>query len=62
VAEVLAVLAADVPPGLQVVGSTREGFRRAVVRGDPLAVSAVREGVILRGSGFFRGVARRRHP
>ena len=57
-----AVLAADAPPGVQVVGYTREEFRRAVARGDPLAVSAVREGVILRGSGFFRGVARRRDP
>mgnify|MGYP005856628895 CR=1 FL=1 len=51
------LLAADAPPGVQAVGYSSDGFRAALRRGDPLAVSAVREGVILRGGGFFRGSA-----
>lgn len=54
-----ALLATDAPPGVQAVGYTREEFRRALARGDPLAASVVREGVVLRGGGFFRGIARR---
>lgn len=52
-----ALLAADAPPGVQPVGYTRDEFRRALARGDPLAASAMREGVVLRGEAFFRGIA-----
>ena len=53
-----ALLAADAPAGVQVVGYPREEFRRALARGDPLATSTVREGVVLRGGPFFREAAR----
>ncbi len=54
-----AVLAADAPAGVQAVGYTQEEFRRALARGDPLATSAVREGVALRGEAFLRRLAGR---
>lgn len=54
-----AVLATGAPAGVQTVGYTREEFRRAIARGDPLATSAVREGVALRGEAFLRRIAGR---
>ncbi len=49
-----ALLAADAPAGVQVVGYTSEEFRRALRRNDALATSVVREGVRLRGEAFFQ--------
>jgi predicted nucleotidyltransferase len=54
-----AILAAGAPAGVEAVGYTREEFRRALARGDPLATSAVQEGVALRGEAFLRRLADR---
>lgn len=56
-----ALLAADAPAGVQAVGYTRQEFHRALAKGDPLATSVVREGVVLRGGPFFREAARGTH-
>lgn len=53
-----AALSAGAPPGVQTVGFTREEFHRAVRRGDPLARSAVGEGIVLGGRAFLDRVAR----
>ncbi len=50
-----AVLSADAPGGVQVVGFTRAEFAAALAKRNPLARSVLEEGVILRGEAFFRG-------
>ena len=52
-----AVLARDVPGGVQPVGFTPAEFERALHAGNPLAREAVTVGVVLLGADFLRGGA-----
>ncbi|HJS26439.1 MAG TPA: nucleotidyltransferase domain-containing protein [Actinomycetota bacterium] len=54
--ERMAVLVREHTEGVQPVGFTREEFRRAFRKRNPLATSVTTEGVILLGENFFRGV------
>jgi hypothetical protein len=52
-----ALLVADAPPRVQAVGFTRDELRGALRRGNPLALEAVRSGIVLEGAETLQAAA-----
>lgn len=53
----MAALLADAPPGVQPIGFSREEFRAALRKGNPLALEACGSGLVLAGGDVIAGAA-----